>query len=70
MSVVVSSVNCLRLAYLGLGDPVDPHGLDQVVDPPGRHPLHVGGTDDRDQGLFGPTAGLEQELGAVDAAAA
>jgi hypothetical protein len=39
--------------HLGLGDPLDAHGLDQVVDPAGGHALHVGLTDHRHQGLLG-----------------
>ncbi len=52
--------------HLGLGDPLDADGLDQVVDPPGRHPGHVGLADHRHERLLGPAPGLEQELGRVD----
>ena len=56
-----------HLRDLGLGDPVDAHGLHQAVHPPGRHPGHVGLGHHRHQRLLRPPAGLEQPVGEVAA---
>ena len=42
--------------HLGLGDPLDAHGLDQVIDPAGGHALHVGLADHGHQGLSRPAS--------------
>ena len=55
--------------HFGLRDPLDPHGLDQVVDPAGGHPFDVGLADDGQKRLLSTSAGVQQELGAVDALA-
>jgi hypothetical protein len=52
-------------ADLGLGDPVDAHGPDDVIHPPGRHPLHVALGHHRHQRLLRPPARLEQPVRVV-----
>ena len=58
-----------HLRDLGLGDPLDAHGLDQAVHPAGRHARHVALGHHRHQRLLGPAAGLEQPVREVAARA-
>ena len=58
-----------QLRDLGLGDPVDAHGLDHVVDPAGGDPFDVALGDHRDQGPLGPAPGLDEPVGEVAAGA-
>ena len=46
--------------HLGLGDALQPHRPGHVIDPPGRHPLHIALHDHRGQGPLGPPARLQQ----------
>ena len=56
-----------HLRDLGLGQPVDAEGSDQLLHPPGRHPEQVGGGDDADQRRLGPTAVRQQPVREVAA---
>jgi hypothetical protein len=45
---------------LALGDAAHPHGLDKIVDRPGRDALNIGFLDDGGESLLGHAPGLEK----------
>lgn len=55
-----------QLGNLALGDARQPHGLDQIVDTPGRDACDPGLLDDGNKGLLGRLARLQErrEIGA------